>query len=136
MAIIKIHRIFVGVRLDIAPDFYWPYVSTDSKGIKQLITQCINSTYGTMVSSLLYHCKFCKMLKLKKFKINPRDTCVYNQLVNGLQKYILFHVDDCKLSHKDPKVNDSLTGVLHEEYQSILEYLSVTMQVTHGKVHR
>ena len=89
-----------------------------------------------MVTSLLYYCKFCKMLKLKKFKINPRDTCVYNQLVNGLQKYILFHVDDCKLSHKDPKLNDSFIGVLHEEYHSIFDDESGKMQANRRKVHK
>ena len=44
--------------------------------------------------------------------MNPYDPCVANRLVNGLQQSILFHVDDCKLSHKYPEVNDSFFGVL------------------------
>ena len=65
-----------------------------------------------MVASLLYYCKFCKTLKLNKFKMGPYDPCVANLLVNGLQQSILFHADDCKLSHKDPKVNDSFIVLL------------------------
>ena len=48
--------------------------------------------------------------------MNPHDTYVSNRLVNGLQKSILLHADGCKLIQKDPKVNESFIGVLHEEY--------------------
>ena len=46
--------------------------------------------------------------------MNPYDPCVAYRLVNGLQKSILFHVDDLKLSHKDPKVNDIFIRILRE----------------------
>ena len=59
-----------------------------------------------------------KTLKCNKFKTNLYNPCVANRLVNGLQQFILFHVDDFKLSQKDPKVNYSFIGVLREEYQS------------------
>ena len=86
--------------LDIAPDVYEPHVTTGRKLIKQLITKCINVIYGTMVESLLYYCKFCKTLKLNKFKLNTYDTYVANKMVNELQQSILFHVNDCKFIHK------------------------------------
>ena len=56
-------------------------------------------------------------------------------MVNGLQWLILFHVNYCKLSQKDPKVNDSFIEVLHGEYKSIFEDGSGEMQVNHVKVH-
>ena len=68
--------------------------------------------------------------------MNPYDPCVDSWLVDGLQQSILFHVDDCKLRHKDPKVIASLIAVLCEEYQSILEDGSGTIQVNGGKVHK
>ena len=80
--------------------------------------------------------KVCKISKLNKFKMNPYDTCVANQLVNGLHKSILFHVDYCKLIHKDTKVNASCIGVLHEEYHSIFEDGSGTMKLNHGKLQK
>ena len=57
-------------------------------------------------------------------------------MVNGLQQFILFHVEDFKLSQKDPKVNYSFIGVLREEYQSIFGDESGTKQVKCGKVHK
>ena len=96
MAINKIRGILVEMLLDIAPDVYGLYVTVDRKVIKQLTNQFMNAIYGTMVASLLYYSKFCKMLKLNKYKMNPYNPCVSNRLVNGLQKSIIFHVDDCK----------------------------------------
>jgi hypothetical protein len=106
MAIIKIRGILVDMLLDIAPDVYKPYVTTNRKGVKQLIVQCQNVIYGTMVVSLLYYNKFCKSLKSIRFQFNPYDPCIANKQVSGQQMTICFHVDDCKLSHKAPKVND------------------------------
>jgi hypothetical protein len=57
MAIIKFHGILVDIIVQIAPDFY---VTTDYKGMKQLLVKCQNALYGTMVASLLYYCKFTK----------------------------------------------------------------------------
>jgi hypothetical protein len=37
MAIIKIRGILVDMLIDIAPDVYSPYVTTDRKGVKQVI---------------------------------------------------------------------------------------------------
>ena len=53
MDIINICGILVYMLLDIAPDLYVLYVPTDKKGIKKLITQCMNAIYGSMVASLL-----------------------------------------------------------------------------------
>ena len=68
--------------------------------------------------------------------MNSYGPCVASQLVNILQQSILFNVDKYKLSHKYTQVNGSLIGLLHDKYQSILEYGSGTMQVNLGKVHK
>ena len=52
--------------------------------------------------------------------MGPYDSCVSNRMVNGLQQLIISHVNDCKLSHKDPKVNDSFVEVLNEESERYL----------------
>ena len=107
MAITEICGILVNMLLDITPDVYGPYVTTDRKEIKKPMTQCMNAIYGTMLASLLNYYKFFKTLKLNKFNMSPYDPCVANLLVNGSQESILFHVDYFKLIHRDPKVNDS-----------------------------
>ncbi len=62
MAIIKIRGVLVDILIQIAPDLYKSYVMTDQKGMKQLLVQCQNVLYGTMVASLLYYHKFTKSL--------------------------------------------------------------------------
>jgi hypothetical protein len=61
MAIIRIRRVLVDILVKIAPDIYKSYVTTD-KGTKQLLVQCQNVLYGTIVASLLYYRKFTKSL--------------------------------------------------------------------------
>jgi hypothetical protein len=108
MAIIKIRGILVDMLLDIAPNVYNSYVTTDKKGNKQLIVQCLNAIYGTMMASLLYYVKFSKSLFDIGFKLNAYDPCVVNKQVDGSQMTICFHVDDCKLSHKNKRSNDRM----------------------------
>ena len=120
--------------LKIAPDVYGPYVTTDKKGVKQLIVQCLNAIYGAMVASLLYYEKFCKTLTRHRFKPNTQDPCVWNRIVENKQT-ICFHVDDCKLSHVSSKVNDALIEELRKDYESIFEDGYGAMSVSRGLVH-
>jgi hypothetical protein len=135
MAIIKIRGILVDMLIEIAPKVYTPYVTTDRKGVKQLIVQCLNAIYGTMMASLLYYQKFSKSLRSVGFNFNPYDPCVANKQINGSQMTICFHVDDCKLSHKLKKVNDRMIKWLRHEYESIFEDGSGKMAVSRGKLH-
>jgi len=135
MVFIKLRGDLVDILVDIAPDIYGPYVTTDKKGVKQIIVQCQNALYGTMVASLLYYRKFAKSLKNDGFTFNPYDPCVANKIVNGKQMTILFHVDDCKLSHVDSRQNDRMIETLRNEYESIFEDGSGKMTVSRGKVH-
>jgi hypothetical protein len=108
MVIIKIRGVLVDILVQIAPDVYKSYVTTDKKGMKQLLVQCQNALYGTMVASLLYYRKFTKSLTSVGFEINPYDPCVANKIVNGMQMTICFHMDDCKLSHHSSRANDNI----------------------------
>ena len=49
---------------------------------------------------------------------------------------IVFHVDNCKLSHQDPKVLDETIEWLRQNYESIFEDGSEKMKVSQGKVHK
>jgi hypothetical protein len=121
MAFIRIRGFLVDILVEISPDVYKSYVSRDKKGIKQLLVQCQNALYGTMVASLLYYRKFVKILTDIGFLINPYDPCVANKIIEGKQMTIRFHVDDCKLSHPKKKVMDTMIEYLREEYESIFE---------------
>ena len=85
MATIIVTGELVGVLVEIAPEIYGPYVSTDKKGVKTLIFRCHNAIYGTMEASLLYYRKFCKTIKRLVLKINPYDPCVTNHTIDDNQ---------------------------------------------------
>jgi hypothetical protein len=136
MAFIKIGGILVDILVEIAPEAYKTYVSQDKKGNKQLLVQCQNALYGTMVASLLYYRKFVKSLTDIDFIINPYDPCVANNIIEGEQMTICFHVDDCKLSHRKKTVVDRMIGYLRQEYESIFEDRSGAMTVSRGNIHK
>ena len=58
------------------------------------------------------------------------DWCVANKEINGKQCTIVWHVDDLKISHVDPKVVDEIIASLNTEYGQVGE-----MTVRRGKVH-
>ena len=62
MAFIKIRGVLVDILVEIAPDVYKLHVTTETNCVKQLLVQCQNALYGTMVASLLYYCKFTNSL--------------------------------------------------------------------------
>ena len=135
MAILRIRGELVDMLVEIAPDVYRDHVTIDKKGVKQLMVQCQNAIYGTMIASLLYYRKFANSLKKRGFKFNPYDPCVANKDVNGKQCTICFHVDDCKLSHKEGPVLEDQVDWLREEYESMFEDGTGKMTVNRGKVH-
>jgi hypothetical protein len=136
MVIIKIRGVLMDILVQIAPNVYKSYVTTDKKGTKQLLVQCQNALYGTMIASLLYYRKFTKSLMSVRFEINPYDPCVVNKIVDGTQMTICFHVDDCKLSHRSGRANNNIIDWLHQKYESIFEDGSGKMTVSRGRVHK
>ena len=83
----------------IAPNVYESYVTINNKGNKQILVECLNALYGTMVASLLYYQKFTNSLNENGFIKNPYNAGGWNKQIYGKQCTICFHVDDCKISH-------------------------------------
>jgi hypothetical protein len=136
MVFMKIRRTLVDMSLDIAPDVCGPHVTADKKGIKQLLVQHQNAIWGAMAASMLHCQTFCRSLTGKGFEFNSYDQhVVVNKLIKKKQMTIAFHVDDCKLSHKNPKQMDSMTSWFKEECESMFEDGSGKMAVSRGKVH-
>ncbi len=53
--IIRIRGMLVDILVKIAPEVYSLFVTTNRKGNKQILVECLNALYGTMVASLLYY---------------------------------------------------------------------------------
>ena len=92
----------------IAPDVYKDYVTVNNKGEKQILVECLNALYGTMMASLLYYEKFTTRLDKAGINMNPYDLCVWNQNIRGKQCTIFFHANDCKISYKSTNVLDQI----------------------------
>ena len=56
--IIRLCGMLVDMLVKITPEVYKDYVTIDKKGNKQLLVECLNALYDTMVASLLYYQKF------------------------------------------------------------------------------
>ena len=54
MTAIDIRGVLVDLLLEIDTEFYGTFLTTDKKGKKVIILQCMNTIYGTIVSSLIY----------------------------------------------------------------------------------
>ena len=58
--------------------------------------------YGLLRSALLFYEHLVVALKKYGFKVNPHHPYVANVDINNSQMTVTWHVDDLKVSHKDP----------------------------------
>ena len=98
--IMKICGDLVDILLEICPGVYDDYVVYEGKfnRSKIIYVKMLKALYGMLTASILYYKKFVNDLKTIGFKLNPYDPCVANQIVNGMQHTITWHVDDVKSS--------------------------------------
>ncbi len=108
--IMNIQGPLVNMLCVIAPKIYESFVVLEGcdKKVKVLYLKILKAMYGMLQSSLLYYKKFQKDIESIGFKVNPYNPCIANQMVNGKQHTVTWHVDDLKSSHVDSKVNNEL----------------------------
>ena len=125
----KITGVLVDMLVELNPELYGPHVIYE-KNRKVLYVQVIRAIYGMLEAALLWYKKFRKELEHVGFKFNPYDPCVANRLKKGSQHTVLFHVDDLKSSHTNPRVNDEFDKWLQKNYGAHGE-----VSIHRGKVH-
>jgi hypothetical protein len=92
--------------------------------------------YGTLQAALLFWQNLSTQLQDWGYVINPYDLCVANKTINGKQCIIVWHVDDLKISHVDPKVVTTMPNLLDGKYgQEIVEGVRALITFTCGKKH-
>ena len=101
----------------------------DENGKSVLRVELLKALHGTLKAALL----FCKPLSSKLvsrgFVINPCDWCVANEMINGKQCVMLWHVlDDLKTSHVDAGAVTSIVEMVNEEFGK-----EAPITVTQGK---
>jgi hypothetical protein len=100
------------------------------KGKPVMYVQLKKALYGTLQAGLLFWKELTQNLKEWGFEINPYDWCCANKMIDGKQCAALWHVEDIKISHEDPKVVDSVLGLLGTRYGK-----EAPLTVTRGKEH-
>ena len=111
-----------------APQIYRKYVTLGSKGEPMLYVTLQKALYGCLRSALLFYLKLVADLEGKGFRLNPYDPCVANKMIKGAQMTMTFHVDDIKISHRDP---DQVTKII-EWFKSIY---GGNVRVSRGTTH-
>ena len=87
----------------VVPQVYRKYITTDSKGRPVLYVKLQKALYGMLKSALLFYKKLLSELMSQGFQPNSYDPCVVNKMIGGHQMTITWHVDDLKISHKNPE---------------------------------
>jgi hypothetical protein len=108
---------------------YAEYVKNEN-GKKVLYVHVKKAIYGLLESALLFYKKLSSWLMEEGYEINPYDICVGNKMINGSQHTVMWHVDDLKASHVDPKVNDNFIKSLNREFGKLAK-----IKTTRGKIH-
>ena len=111
------------------PKLYGRYVAYE-RGKPVIYLKLRKALYGTLQAALLFWKDLSGALKDWGFIANLYDDCVANKDVNGSQCTILWHVDDLKISHKDPRVVEDIVDKLNERYGK-----EAPLVVNRGKVH-
>ena len=71
---------------------------------------------GMLVVVLLLYKKFSGYLENIQFKLNTYDPCVTNRINVGKQQTVIFHVEDVRPSHVNPKVYDKFKEWTNHNY--------------------
>jgi len=102
----------------------------EENGKPTIYVKLRKALYGTLQAALLFWRDLSGQLKEWGFVLNPYDNCVANKMIEGSQCTVLWHVDDLKISHRNPDVVTEVISQLQERYGK-----EAPLSVTRGKVH-
>ena len=93
----------VKMLLQIDEQMYSEYVVTE-RGEQVIYMELLKALYGTLRAARLFWQKLSKQLiDVWGFVPNKYDDCVVNKVINGSQMTVVWHMDDLKVSHVDPR---------------------------------
>jgi hypothetical protein len=116
------------VRVD--PIKYGPFLQKEGQNMV-LYVLLNKALYGTLQAALLFWQNLTTFLIHELgFTLNKYDKCVANKMINGQQCTIIWHVDDLKVSHRDPNVVEEIIKSISDKYGK-----EDPVTVNRGKVH-
>ena len=127
----KIKGKLIDILIEIRPETYSNYVVIEN-GQRVLYVKLVQAFYSMLISAVLCYKKLRHDLEDVGFLVNPYDICVANQIIQGTQHTVVWHVDDIRSSHMLPEVNDQFLKLFNNKYASdgIRKVKS-----TRGKIH-
>ena len=96
-------------------------MTVNRKGDLVLYVEALNALYRIMKAALLFYIKFFANLKSVGFQLNPYDPCVENNIVDGTQLTVVWHVDNLKVIHIDRGVVTRMEVWLKNTYERFLK---------------
>ena len=81
---------------------YRQYITYNSKGQAIIYVKMYKALYGLLKSTLQFYKKFLSHIEAYGFTVNPYNPYVANADLNGCQMTTAWHVDDLKVSNKNP----------------------------------
>jgi hypothetical protein len=131
----KLEGVMAEVIIKIGPKKYTKYVAKEN-GKDVIYVILTKALYGTLQAALLFWQNLSGKLKKWGFEINPYDFCVANKTIDGKQCTIVWHVDDLKISHVEPKAVTTISNLLDAQYgQEIAGGKRAPLTITRGKIH-
>ncbi len=106
--------------VQVTPNLYRKYITVDRKGTAILYVKMQKSYVGLLRSALLFYRKLVADLESDGFVLNPYDLCVANNVVNGKQMTVCWHVDNLKVSH----CNSNQVTIFGREHSFALSLLT------------
>ena len=100
-------------------EVYQKHTTKDKNWNTILYVRPLKALYVIVQASLLYYTKTIENLQSKGFNMSPYDPCVANKVIKGKQGTIIFHVDNMKIFHPDPRVVTNIIYWLKELYQTL-----------------
>ena len=116
------------IMLSVAPELE-EFVGV-SNGRRVLFNDRDKTLYVSLPNGRLSYLKLCKLLLDNGFVANLYKPYWFNKMVGDGQLSVIFHVDDLKISHKDPAVFDAFIELIDQEYGR-----ETPLFVRHGKTH-
>ena len=100
----------------IEPKLYRKFFIINIKGGIMLYIKIQKALYGFLRSALFLYKIIVKYLEADRFVLNTYDPFVANNMVNGHQMTVAWHVDDLKVSQKKPFLITVFTAYLDSIY--------------------
>ena len=108
--VMKIKGELVGILIEIDLNAHKDYIVYENN-VPVLCLEALKALHGMSHGSSLFHGKFVEDLKSYGFELNPHDPCAANEMVDGEQLTVCWHVDDLKASHEDSEVTDDFCSM-------------------------